>query len=853
MERVQEQSLNGTWELRDEILSYDLANARDLSQVDEGWISTPVPGDIHQGLIAAGKIKEPLLGLNSFDCRWTEERSWWFRKTFTLEASFLDADRVELELNGLDSNAEIFLNGYHIGSHRNAFRPFISDRRSAVKSRLRASENVLLVRLTAGVEDVSEMDLDAPDGVRVRTEDRRGRPERGERRRTLVRKPQYSFGWDWSPRVATTAIAGDVVLRGITGAGGPGACIRNVALRPLRHGQQALVQATLLLDQMHDYKTNNGTVSLTLIDVKGQEFRAEREVLLRSGHTYVELSLLVDDPQWWWPNGLGAQHLYRVEATLQVGGDEAAYPAFEWGMRTLELDTDDRFAIVVNGEKVYCKGANWIPADAIYARVSDERYETLIREAAEANFTMLRVWGGGLYERDAFYQACDRYGIMIWHDFMFACAPYPDHLEWFRNEVVAEADYQTRRLQRHACVVLWCGSNENNWGFRDWWDEQTQGGAWCYNYALPDAVQKNCPEIPYWNGSPYGGEEPNSSDVGDRHHWGDCMMNPDMRKRITPEEYDLCTSLFVSEFGYIGPPPRESILTYMDGAPLDRGSRTWQHHNNTFEQDTVEAGIRKHYADPESLSLDEYLLYSGLCQGLMYSYALDSMRYRENCHGGLFWMYDDTWGEVGWTIVDYYLRRKMAWYFVRRAFAPLRLIVRGVPLGVDDPSALRVVLANDTQEAQALELEYGYLSLDGKTADLQRTPCATTVRAEPLSRTELCVFQRGDHEATHGLWIARALGRDDIPPAIYRAVDYRQLATVDPGLVASISNASEQRCTLQVSAQGYAHAVQIALPKGALASDNYFDLLPGERREIQVTSPAPLDPAAIHVTCVNQP
>jgi beta-mannosidase len=455
---------------------------------------------------------------------------------------------------------------------------------------------------------------------------------------------------------------------------------------------------------------------------------------------------------------------------------------------------------------------------------------------------MLRIWGGGLYEREAFYQACDRYGIMIWHDFMFACAPYPDHLDWFRQEVSQEADYQIKRLQRHACVVLWSGSNENNWGFRDWWDEQTQGGAWTYNYCLPDAVQRHSPEIPYWNGSPYGGEEPNASDVGDRHHWHDCMMNPDMAKRITPEEYDLCTSLFVSEFGYIGPPPKESILAYMDGQPLDRRSRVWQHHNNTFEQDTVEAGIRKHYADPEGLSLDEYLLYSSLCQGLMYSYSLESMRYRENCHGGLFWMYEDCWGEVGWTIVDYYLRRKPSWYFVRRTFAPLRLIMRAT--GED---SIRVVLANDTEDELQLELEVGYVSLNGTLSDMQMR----TVHADPLARTELCVFDRGARDHAQGLWIARALNHAEIRPAIYRALDYRQLTTGDPQLCFSVVDTQEQQCTVQVSAQGYAHAVQIQHPDGAQPSDNYFDLLPGESREIQVLSTGPLDAESIGVTCVN--
>ncbi|MBN1582606.1 MAG: beta-mannosidase, partial [Anaerolineae bacterium] len=680
-------------------------------------------------------------------------------------------------------------------------------------------------------------DVDALwDGLVANTEARRGRPERGDPRRPFVRKPQYSFGWDWSPRVPTTAIAGDVEIVAMDKA-----CIRHVNLRPMRHGKEVLVFATLTVDQFHYYQTAQGSVTVTLTDAQGRTFNASKSVLLRSGDTFCTLTLPIANAQLWWPNGMGEQHLYRVEAQLEVDDERSSYTAFDYGIRFLELSSQNDFAIVVNGKKCFAKGANWIPADAVYARVSDERYDRLIREAHDANFNMLRVWGGGLYEREAFYRACDRYGIMIWHDFMFACSPYPDHLDTFRANVAREADYQTKRLQRHACIALWSGSNENNWGFRDWWAEKTQGGAYLYNYLLPDTVQCNTPEIPYWNGSPYGGEEPNSSEVGDRHHWGDCMMNEDMNKRITPEEYDKCTSLFVSEFGYVGACGRETVLTYLDGAPFDRKGTVWQHHNNTFEQDTVDAGIAKHYTDPDALTPDDYLLYSGLCQGLMISYALESMRYRDNCHGSLFWMYNDCWGEVGWTIVDYYLRRKPSWYFVRRAYAPLRLILRS------DGDTIRVVLANDSPQPVSFELEYGYVSLDGAASDLQ----GAAVNAPALARTELCTFSHGADDAVRGLWIARAREHPGIAPAILRAVDYRRLQTVDPRLTMTIVSAQNTRCTLQVSAAGYAHAVQLLLPDGALPSDNYFDLLPGEVREVTITSTGALDPAQIGITCVN--
>jgi beta-mannosidase len=825
-----ELSLNGTWELRDEALAWSTPQARDVAKTAEGWIAQPVPGDIHQGLIDSGRIKEPLLGLNSFDCPWTEDRSWWFRRSFHVEPEWLTADVVELELNGLDSNAEIFVNGDHVGSHRSSFYPFIAD----VRPRLVEGENTVLVRLTAGVDTFSEADAEMPDGVRAVTEAGNGRPERGDRRRVLVRKPQFSFGWDWSPRLATTAIAGDVVLRAIDGA-----TLRNVALRPVERGDAVAVEATVEIEAIHYYKTLDADVSIALTDAKGRRFELQRNVMLRSGLNYIDFSLPIDDPQLWWPAGLGEQHLYRVEASLSTAAGREEHSPFDWGLRFVELDTDHRFAVVVNGKKVFSKGANWIPADAIYARIDAERYERLVREAREANFNMLRIWGGGLYEPEAFYRACDREGILLWHDFMFACAPYPDHLEWFRNEVEREVEYQTKRLQRHACMALWSGSNENQWGFHEWWNQKTQGGAYAYNHILPRAVRRNCPEIPYWNGSPYGGDHPNCNECGDRHHWPDATMNADMNRRITPEVYDECGSLFVSEFGIIGACDRKTIEAYLDGAPLDPESSVWQHHNNTFEKKTTPAAIRKHYADPESIALDDYLLYSGLFQGLMYGYSLDSMRARPECHGGLFWMYADCWGEVGWTITDYYLRRKPAWWFVKRTFAPVRLILRWA----GDRQGVRIVVANDKPEAVTLELEYGFVSVDGTVRDVQ----TGTFDVPALERAEVTTFPFNGHDGRHGLWYARALNMPEVPTGLFRAEDYRRIEVVDPGLTWSLIDGK----SLRVSAEAYAHAVRLTLPEGCVPEDNYFDLLPGETRNIALHGNVPIESSAVEVTAVN--
>ena len=219
------------------------------------------------------------------------------------------------------------------------------------------------------------------------------------------------------------------------------------------------------------------------------------------------------------------------------------------------------------------------------------------------------------------------------------------------------------------------------------------------------------------------------------------------------------------------------------------------------------------------------------------------MRSRDNCHGSLFWMYNDCWGEVGWTILDYYLRRKLSWYFVRRAFAPLRLILRRAG------KQIRIVLANATPKACSFELEFGYVSLDGSLSDLRRRE----VQAPALARTELCRFAPGSHDPTAGLWIARVPAAADIAPGLFRAVSFRQLRTTDPKLAWKVVGKGRNGCAVRVSSVGYAHAVTLTLPPGAVPEDNYFDLLPGEQRQIAVSATAPVDPAAIRVTCVNTP
>jgi len=855
--------LNGTWRLHDEPSHVGADQAGRIFGLADGWIDQPVPGDVRQGALAAGWIKEPLTAKNSFDQYWIEERSWWFKRDFTLTADDLAYPYAELELHHLDCKASVFLNGVHLGDHPSAFRPF----EARVREHLREGENTLLIRLTHGLDGITPEMYEPMLGFQP-TEDSRNRPERGDRRRPFVRKPQYVWGWDWQPRIATVCINGDCVLRLMKQA-----TIRDVQVVPYPAEKAADLDVAVTVQWLDVYKSGRGTVSVRVLDADGKLVaKGEIDTLLQSGLNMIDLSLRVKNPRLWWPNGMGEQYRYTIHADVTCGKETVRYKPIQYGIRWIELLTESEFAFTVNGERVYAKGGNWVPADSVYARVSDEKYRTLVAEAATANFTMFRIWGGGLYERDAFYDACDEYGILVWHDFMLACSPYPDHLEWFRDEIAKEADFQTVRLRNHACMALWCGENE--WLYCVGSVEQgtrTDKGARLLGEVLPAAVRRHCPYIPYWYTSPSGGERADSWEVGDCHYWA-VPANPDFGVRYDPRAFDRCGALFVSEFGYHGPLCLESTLQYLEGAPYDverQHEGVWMNHFGTFDGGGFDVGLARHYIDGKQASLEEFLYFGGLFQGLMYGNSLEALRAKERCGGTLIWMYNDAWPEVGWTLIDYYLRRKTSFWYVRRAYAPVRLIVRAA-----DGKAT-VTCANDTREPFVGTIEYGYLTSEG-VGKLRRK--AVTVGA--TDRKTVATFALGDADAANGVWLARFVDEDGLargesvspsrsanggsmlPSATLWTTEYRNRPTRKPTLTLAVANVvanakkgkgkgknatkGTTTCSCEcdagevyavtVSSDVFAHAVELLLPAGAEPGDNYFDLTPGETRRILVRS-----------------
>ncbi|WP_010257364.1 glycoside hydrolase family 2 protein [Treponema primitia] len=814
--------LRDHWKLLYRDLSVGTERALDILEAEDYIDAGSLPCDVHMPLIKAGVIKDPVAADYCYDSEWIERKSWWFRRDFTVSDADLSCRNARLVLESLDLFADIFINGRHIGTHESAHFPFTTE----LKDWLRKGENTLLVRLTAGPERIAKEDYDYL-ADHVCTEYELGRGDRGEKIRSSLRKPQYVYGWDWGPRIATIGIMKDARIEFLGDV-----AVTRVQPVTLETGKDAKLRFEIEFESLLPISTQEAEILLELKFEGATVLTKTTGILAVSGINYVDFDAIISNAKLWWPNGAGAQPLYTVEVTVKTAAHTHKADPVRFGIRTVALnlekysDNDRRFALRVNGVDIYSKGGDWIPADSLYARVTPEKYETLVREARDCNFNMLRVWGGGIYERDEFYDYCDEYGILLWHDFMFACAMFPDDKESFRNLVAKEIDYQTKRLRRHPCIGLWCGNNENQWLFEEYFGSDrthlTSGGLHIYNEIIPAITRTNCPEIPYWRSSPYGGKLPNDNEVGDRHHWRECTMSDKMEDRISPESYDTVSSRFVSEYGYIGPCSEATISKYYDGKPVVRNDKIWNLHNNTFEKETVSEGIRKHYTNPDNLTLKDYLQYARLVQGLMYNYSLEAIRFYPRNDGSLFWMYNDTWGEVGWTIIDYYLDRKPSYYYVKRAFAPIKFVLRAP----GDKKTVRVMGINDTPAEQTVEVEYGYAGFDGKYDTAK-----TSITLPAFSKGMVHEFAVPKADLTRGLVFVRG---GSAHPAILRTGPFREYQKAESTVsVVSIDTVGKDyRVTLKSS--GYSHAVSLGLPADIHLDDDYFDMLPGDTRILTV-------------------
>jgi beta-mannosidase len=422
--------------------------------------------------------------------------------------------------------------------------------------------------------------------------------------------------------------------------------------------------------------------------------------------------LLVDEPRLWWTHDLGEPALYDLRVTLEQDSMELARHASAVGIRTLELDQAPDpaergthfFRFVLNGVPLFARGADWIPADSFVGAIEEERYEKLLGAARDANMNMLRVWGGGIYEHDHFYDLCDRLGLLVWQDFMFACAAYPEEPPEFVAEVEEEARYQVRRLRSRPCLALWCGNNENQWIHdRVHWQEPANEvpGALYYHEILPRVVEELDGKTPYWPGSPFGGNDHNSREEGNVHNWEVWHGNfprrfgEEPRQEPTPENvsflrYAEDMGRFISEFGMHASPVYETLRRAIPEGQLYHHSPSMDHHNKDDPKNKGDNLMLTVTGLPKNL--EEYIDFSMIAQAEGLKLGIEHFRRRKpHCSGTLFWQLNDCWPVLSWSVLDYYGFAKAGYYYVRRAYAPILASFKQLVDG-----AVELWITNDT-------------------------------------------------------------------------------------------------------------------------------------------------------------
>jgi beta-mannosidase len=771
-----------------------------------------------------------------------ERQEWWYRTTFE---AYLADDNAEtrylLTFDGLDTFATVYLNGTEIGSHRNMFIAATFD----VTQHLRLGErNTLAVRFEPVVGSVGEREIEGQWGRN---------PERA-----WVRKAQCNFGWDWAPRLVSVGIWQGVTLRRYVGARLSGVFFKITAISP------QVAEATVIVEAERWANVPDLDAQITLS--RGEQ-RLTDQATLSNGRA--EVVLTIPDPALWWTHDLGEPALYELEVALRARGKTLDTHCEQVGIRTIEVDQSSDpdepgtrfFTFVLNGVKLFAKGANWIPADSFVAQVDEARYRDLLQLAVEANMNMLRIWGGGIYEKDIFYRLCDELGILIWQDFMFACALYPDFDTCLMAEVEREAEAVVRRLRNRPCLALWCGNNENDW-ISDMYNWQRPGwdfpGKRISHELLPPIVERLDGTRLYWPSSPYGGNDHNSAEEGDRHNWQvwhgavfPRRFGEEPKREVSPEgisyrHYAEDAARFVSEFGMHAAPVLETLRRNVPGTALHLDSPELLYRNKDEPRDKGDMLMLAHTSLPNSMR--EYLDFSMVCQAEGLKFGIEHYRRRKfHCSGTLFWQLNDCWPGLSWSVVDYYLFPKASYFFVKRAYAPVLASFKGEVHGVS------LWITNDSLEDFVDTVTVFHGDFSGRDPCEQilevRVPANASAKVRQFSFDELGI------EDPRQEYLAVRSQTGSFPDNRHFFVEVKALKQPRPNLRVKMTEESNGKYEVRVATDTYAYFVRLVVPlEGTRFSDNYFDLSPGEERVIEVRNGADrrLEENDIAVSCPLQ-
>jgi beta-mannosidase len=778
--------------------------------IGDSPVPAAVPGTVHTDLLAAGLIPDPYVGTNEAELVWFHRAAWRYETTLTAAEPAAD-ERVDLVFDGLDTVATIALGGTEVGRTFNMFRGYRFD----VRHQLTGGPLPLAVRFDSALEH----------GEAVEREIGR-RPHEYAHPFNAVRKMACSFGWDWGPDLQTAGIWKPVRLERWRVA-------RLAEVRPLAtlDGGTGRLAVHVTVERSGLGAVGDLAVSVTL----GHGVRGELTLPPGTDAGTVELEL--PDAPVWWPAGYGDQPLLPVAVALTAGDEPLDTFATRVGFRSITLDESPdehghAFTLVVNGQPVFVRGLNWIPEDHLLTRLTRDDYTAAIDRAVAANANLLRIWGGGIYESDDFYDLCDERGVLVWQDFLLACAAYAEE-EPVRSELLAEARENVVRLCPHPSLVLWNGGNENIWGHEDWnWKPELDGATWGAGYYyedFPALLAELDPTRPYHAGSPSSpgfdpaDVHPNDDRYGTRHEW-------EAWNRQDYTHHDHYLPRFCSEFGWQAPATWTTLADAIDAADLHQESAAFLLHQKADDGNgKLNRGVAHHLPLPAGFA--DWHWATQLNQARATAYAVTHLRtHAPRTMGSIIWQLNDCWPVTSWAMVDSAGRRKPAWYALRRTYADRLLAFRGDLLAAvndsDEPWRGRVTLRRVGFDGT--ELATGHVDLDVPPRSVRLvTPAADLLAAVDPAR-EVLVADVDGRRATH-------LFAED------RELAYR------PGAVSATVDRVEGGYSVTVTASSFARDVAVLADRvapDAEVDDMLVDLLPGESHTFTVTTAAAADPEA---------
>ncbi|PKA83022.1 beta-mannosidase [Ulvibacter sp. MAR_2010_11] len=781
------QSLTGDWQFSQEN--------------DSIWYPSKVPGTVQTDLLALDKIPDPFLLNNEDSIQWVSEKNWRYKRQFSVSEATLQKTKHFLKFDGLDTYAEVYLNDILILSANNAFRSWEVDISDAILSENRLE---ILFKSPDSIEkaEASKLEYELPETPRV-----------------FTRKPQFQYGWDWGPTIKTMGIWRDISL---------------VSYETVRL-KEAFLQTTSLTDTLAEITAHLSLEALEYEEISveitnnntGEVFKSSFEV--SAAQTEYTVPLSITNPKLWWTHNLGTPYLYDFTIQLKKGQTFIESISKKIGLRTIELITEkdtlgESFYFKLNGKPVYMKGANYIPQDIFLPNVTLEARTKLLDDVARSNMNTLRVWGGGVYEDNAFYDLCDEKGILVWQDFMFACAMYPGDAAFLEN-VKQEAIDNVKRLRQHPSIALWCGNNENSegwhrWGWKDGKTEAQHQEIWngyyaVFNHILPRVVDSLHPSVSYWESSPkYGRGDERYQFEGDAHDWWV------WHDGYPFEHFEAQIPRFMSEFGFQSFPSHEAIRYFTEQDSIDLNHPAFashQKHARGFQ--LIREYMERDFPVPENDS--DYVYVSQLLQAFGIEKAIHAHRRAKPYNmGTLFWQLNDCWPVVSWSSIDGLGNWKALQYKAKMAFENVLISAEQK----NDSVAIYVV--NDTFESLAETTTFTLLDFYGNVLyenefEAECLPNSSAI-IYTLALKELSIdptftvlkIAFGKHVYLHYFVKPKDL-------KLPRQEFHSKIERNDSGFLITFKVAAlRKNVFLSVTEKGF-------------WSDNYFDMLPGESKTVQ--------------------